>query len=89
MTMSHVRPRCPAAPRHYVQLDQSGVALGADLYGLANNGDWSGLNNANGVYSAYTGFGPSSTSSQSGGGWQGALGGALGGATLGRNMGWW
>jgi hypothetical protein len=71
------------------QLDQSGVALGANMMGLANNGDWSGLNSANGIFGNYTGFGNTTNSSQSGGGWQGGLGGAIGGATLGRNMGWW
>jgi hypothetical protein len=71
------------------QLDQSGAQLGANMMGLANNGDWSGLNSANNIYGNYTGFGNTTNSSQSGGGWQGALGGAIGGATLGRNMGWW
>lgn len=71
------------------QLDQSGAALGANLYGLANNGDWSGLNSANNIYGNYTGFGNTTNSSQSGGGWQGALGGGLGTAQLGKNLGWW
>jgi hypothetical protein len=70
-------------------LDQSGAALGANLFGLANSGDWSGLNNANGIYSQYSGFGNTNTSAQQGGGWQSGLGGAIGGATLGRTMGWW
>lgn len=71
------------------QLDQSGAALGANLYGLANNGDWSGLNNANGIYGTYKGYGTDTNASQSGGGALGGLGGALGVAQLGKNFGWW
>ena len=59
------------------RLDQSGAALGASLYGLANNGDWSGLNSASNIYNQYSGLGGSSTTGgESGGGGLGFLGGA-------------
>jgi hypothetical protein len=56
--------------------------IGASLYGLGSQGQWSGLQNASGLYAPYTGYG-SSTQSQQGGGLTGALGGALGGMQLG------
>ena len=46
------------------------------------------MNSANNIYGNYTGFGNTTNSSQSGGGWQGGLGGALTGAVLGKQMGW-
>jgi hypothetical protein len=70
-------------------LDQSGAALGANMMGLANNGDWSGLNQANGIYSPWSGFGNSTNSSQSGGGALGGLGGALAGFGFAGQNGWW
>jgi hypothetical protein len=70
-------------------LDQSGVALGASLMGQANNGDWSGLNQANGIYSPWSGFGTSTNNSQSGGGAMGALGGGLAGFGFAGQNGWW
>jgi hypothetical protein len=69
--------------------DQTGAALGGTLYGLGSQAPWTGINNANGVYGNYTGFGNNTTSQQSGGGWQGAIGGAIAGAQMGRNAGWW
>lgn len=71
------------------QLDQSGLALGADLYTRGVNGPWAPIQNSNNVLGNYTGFGSSSTSGQQGGGWQGGVGGALAGATLANNAGWW
>jgi hypothetical protein len=69
--------------------DQTGMALGANLMQQGLGADWAPLQQANGIYSPYTGFGQSTSGGQQGGGWQGALGGAIGGAQLGSNMGWW
>lgn len=69
--------------------DQSGAALGANLYGLGTQGAWSPLTQASGIYDNYTGFGNTTTSGTQGGGAQGLLGGALTGASFGRQMKWW
>jgi hypothetical protein len=70
-------------------LDQSQFGLGLQAYGLANQGDWSGLNNAGNIYGSLTGSNNSTTTSGStGGGWGGLLGGALAGGSFGRQMGW-
>jgi hypothetical protein len=69
--------------------DQTGLALGASLFGQGVNGPWNPIQNANAAYTPYTGLGTTTQNTQSGGGWQGALGGALAGASLGKQMGWW
>jgi hypothetical protein len=71
------------------QLDQGDFRNGLAAYGLADSGDWSGLNNANGIYNGYTGFGNTTNSSQSGGGALGGLGGALAGFGFAGQNGWW
>jgi hypothetical protein len=71
-------------------LDQSGAATGAQIYNLANQGDWTGLKNASDIFNTTAGNNVTQTNgSQQGGGWQGILGGGISGATFGRNMGWW
>jgi hypothetical protein len=69
-------------------LDQSGVALGANIYDMANRNDWLGASAAGGIYGGYAGNGTSTTSGSQGGGWGGAIGGALGAAQLAKNFGW-
>jgi len=69
--------------------DLSQTALGNGIYNQGVQNSWTPITNANGVYNNYTGFGNTTTSSESGGGVQGALGGALGAAQLGKNFGWW
>jgi hypothetical protein len=69
--------------------DLSQTQLGANLLNMGTQMPWTGINNANGIYSGYSGMGNTTQSSQQGGGWQGLLGGLLSGATLGQNMGWW
>lgn len=72
-------------------LDQSGAALGGSLYNLAGQQDWFGLNNGSNIFNQTAGNGTTTqnNSSQTGGGWQGALGGALGAGQFARNAGWW
>jgi hypothetical protein len=62
--------------------DQSGAALGAQLYGLGQNGQWSNLTNYGNLLSNWSGFGTTTGTNSQGGGGLGALGGALGGAQL-------
>lgn len=69
--------------------DLQSMGLGAQLWQAGMNAPWTPIQNANGVYGNYTGFGNSTTTGQQGGGWQGALGGALTGASLGKSFGWW
>jgi hypothetical protein len=60
--------------------------------GLMNQGlqtPWQPIQNTSNTYAPFTGYGTTTNSQESGGGWQGALGGALTGASLGRQMGWW
>jgi hypothetical protein len=71
------------------QLDQSGAALGANLYGLGQQGQWSPYSQFNNVLSPYTGFGTTTGTGSQGGGLQGILGGALSGTALGQMAGWW
>jgi hypothetical protein len=63
--------------------------LGAGLMGQGLNTQFSPLQNTAQVYSPFSGFGSTTQSQETGGGWQGALGGALGAAQFGKNMGWW
>jgi hypothetical protein len=67
--------------------DQTGLALGASLYGQGVDGPWNPINNMNGAISPYTGNG--TTTASQGGGATGAIGGALTGAALGKQLGWW
>lgn len=69
--------------------DQTGAALGADLYSKGVQGQWSPIKNAADTYSPFTGLGTTTQTQNTGGGWGGAVGGALGAAQLGKNMGWW
>jgi hypothetical protein len=71
-------------------MDQDQQRIGLSAYGLGQQSEWSGLQNANQVFSPWGSNGGTSTSSSnSGGGLGGAIGGLLGGAQLGRNFGWW
>jgi hypothetical protein len=67
-------------------LDLQSIGMGAQLFGNANQQEWSPYQNASGVYAPYTGYG-SNTQTQQGGGAMGAIGGALGGWQLGSMMG--
>jgi hypothetical protein len=67
-------------------LDQSGAALGANIYNMGVQGGYTPLNQANGIYSQYTGFGTNNGTSSQGGGAMGAVGGALGAAQLYSNL---
>lgn len=69
--------------------DQSGAALGAELYNQGMQGPWNSINNANSTYSPYSGLGNTTQNSTQGGGWQGGVGGALAGGAFGRQMNWW
>lgn len=63
-------------------LDLQQAGLGATLYGLGQQGQWSNLQNYNNILSPYTGFGTSTSGTQQGGGGIGALGGAGAGYQL-------
>ena len=69
-----------------LDLQQAGLGLNAMNQGLGMQ--WSPLQNANSIYTPYSGLGSQSTPAQ-GGGWQGGLGGALAAAQLARNFGLW
>jgi hypothetical protein len=72
------------------QLDQSGAALGGNLYDLANRGGWTGLLDANNIFNQTAGNNTTSTAgSNAGGGWGGAIGGLLAGGSLAGSAGWW
>lgn len=62
-----------------LDLQQAGLGLTAMNQGLGMQ--WSPLQNANSIYTPYTGLGSQSTPSQ-GGGWQGALGSGISTAAL-------
>lgn len=66
--------------------DQTGAALGANLFQQGQQGMWGPLNNANGVYGNYTGLGNTTQTQNSGGGVSGMLGGALGGSIIAKNL---
>ena len=68
-----------------LDLQQAGLGLNAMNQGLGMQ--WSPLQNANSIYTPYTGLGTQSTPAQ-GGGWQGLLGGGLAAAQLANNFGW-
>jgi hypothetical protein len=70
-------------------LDQSGAALGENLYNLGQQGQWSPYQNFTGTLSPWSGFGQTTGTTSQGGGTQGLLGGGLSGAALGHMMGWW
>lgn len=69
--------------------DQTGLALGANLWNQGNQAEWNPLLQAGNVLGPFTGFGTTSTGGQSGGGWQGGVGGLLAGGSFGKSMGWW
>jgi hypothetical protein len=70
-------------------LDQSGAALGANLYNLGQQGQWSPYQNFTGTLSPWSGFGSTTGTTSQGGGTQGLLGGGLSAAAMGHLMGWW
>lgn len=65
------------------------ITLGSGLMGQGINTPFQPAQNTAQIYSPFTGYGTTTNSAQTGGGWQGALGGALGAAQLGKNAGWW
>lgn len=69
--------------------DIAAAGLGAGLVDQGLNTPWKPLQNTAGVFSPFTGYGTTTSNTQQGDGWQGALGGALGMAQFGKNMGWW
>jgi hypothetical protein len=72
------------------QLDQSGVALGANLYDRGTQGQWSPIENANSILTPYAGNGTTTINSGGGGNnWQQIAAGLGGGAQFGKSMGWW
>jgi len=68
--------------------DRNDLTTGAALYGAGVNGPWAPIQNANGVMSPYAGYGNTTQTANSGGGWQGALGGGLAGLQYANNAGW-
>jgi hypothetical protein len=70
-------------------LDQSGAQLGAQLYGLGQQGQWMPYQQYTNTLSPWSGFGTTTSGSSQGGGVQGAVGGALSGAAIGHQLGWW
>lgn len=69
--------------------DLAQVGIGAGLVQQGQQAPWLPIQNAADVYGQFSPFGNRTTSQESGGGWQGALGGALAGASMGRQFGWW
>jgi hypothetical protein len=63
--------------------------LGAGLMNQGLQTPWQPIQNTSQTYAPFTGFGTTTNSQESGGGWMGGLGGALGAAQFGKNMGWW
>jgi hypothetical protein len=68
------------------QLDQNGAALGAQLYGMGQQGQWTPYQNAGSIYSGFGGYGTQTGQQSQGGGAMGAFGGALGGAQMYQNL---
>ncbi len=70
--------------------DQSGMALGANLYNMGVEGPWNPIQNANGILQPYASQGTTVTNNgDSGFNWQGLVGGLGAGAQFGRGQGWW
>jgi hypothetical protein len=69
--------------------DQTGLALGASLYGAGTTGMWDPIKGATAAYSPWSGLGTETKNTNSGGNWQSALGGLGAGAQFAQNMGWW
>jgi hypothetical protein len=63
--------------------------LGAGLLSQGLDTQFRPLQNTANVFSPFTGYGTTTNSTSTGGGWQGALGGALGAAQFAKNQGWW
>jgi hypothetical protein len=68
--------------------DRADLTTGANLYQQGIQGQWSPINNMNGVTSPYNGYGTQTSNVNTGGGWQGAAGGLLAGAQFANNQGW-
>lgn len=69
--------------------DLAGAGLGANIYTQGVQGGWIPIQNAANAYSGFTGFGNTTSTTNTGGGTSGLIGGLLSGATFGKNMGWW
>jgi hypothetical protein len=66
------------------------ITLGSGLLNQGQQAPWAPLQSASDIYRPYTGLNSSqTTSTQQGGGWQGALGGGLAAAQFAKNAGWW
>lgn len=68
--------------------DLQAKGLGADLTSAGYGMQWAPIKAATSTYAPFSGFGTTTNSAQSGGGWMGALGGALGAGQLAKNAGW-
>ncbi len=68
--------------------DLDSVKLGATLFGMGNDGEWSGIKDANSTYQPYTGY---SGGGGDGGGtnWAAALGSGMSTYQTGTTNGWW
>lgn len=69
--------------------DLATVGMGSDLINRGLNTQWLPMQNASDVYAKFAGNGTTTTTGQTGGGWQGAIGGALGAYQYGNANGWW
>jgi hypothetical protein len=69
--------------------DLMGAGVGANLINQGLQTQWTPLNNAANIYGQFSGNGTTTNSSNSGGGWQGALGGLMAGGSFAKQMGWW
>jgi hypothetical protein len=69
--------------------DLAQTGLGGSLVQQGLNTQWLPIQNATNAYAPFSGMGSTTNSTQSGGGWQGAVGGGLGVLGLGSQMGWW
>jgi hypothetical protein len=83
--------------RYGMNLNDQTANRGLDLqqFGLAMNGlnnaqqgAWQPINNWSNNLSPWSGNGTTTSTQNSGGGWQGVLGGLLGGGQLAKNFGW-
>jgi hypothetical protein len=69
-------------------LDQSGAQIGANIYNLGEQGQWSPYQNYANTLSPWSGFGTTTGNTSQGGGWQGAVGGGIAGLSFAHQMNW-
>jgi hypothetical protein len=70
-------------------MDIQTAALGGNLTTAGNSGSWSGLQDANGIYNNYTGYGTSGSTTSTGTDLGRGLGSGLGTYQYGSANGWW